>query len=76
MVFLFQAYVTLDLCTHSKIDWAEDLTDRRSIIGFCFFLFFSWLTFLISCRSKKQSIVSRSNNDAQSCALTNTTFFL
>uniref|UniRef100_A0A2N9J2S0 Reverse transcriptase Ty1/copia-type domain-containing protein n=1 Tax=Fagus sylvatica TaxID=28930 RepID=A0A2N9J2S0_FAGSY len=65
----FSAHSTLDLCAYSDADWAGDPTDRRSTIGFCFFLGDS----LISWRSKKQHIVSRSSTEAEYRALADTT---
>uniref|UniRef100_A0A2N9IVE1 Integrase catalytic domain-containing protein n=1 Tax=Fagus sylvatica TaxID=28930 RepID=A0A2N9IVE1_FAGSY len=65
----FSAHSTLDLCAYSDADWAEDPTDRRSTTGFCFFLGDS----LISWRSKKQHIVSRSSTEAEYRALADTT---
>jgi hypothetical protein len=34
----FSTHSTLDLCAYFDADWTEDLTDRRSTTGFCFFL--------------------------------------
>jgi hypothetical protein len=65
----FSAHSTLNLCAYSDADWAGDPTDRRSTTGFCFFLGDS----LISWRSKKQHIVSRSSTEAEYCALADTT---
>uniref|UniRef100_A0A2N9IB76 Integrase catalytic domain-containing protein n=1 Tax=Fagus sylvatica TaxID=28930 RepID=A0A2N9IB76_FAGSY len=65
----FSAHSTLDLYTYSDADWARDPTDRRSTTGFCFFLGDS----LISWRSKKQHIVSRSSTEAEYRALADTT---
>uniref|UniRef100_A0A2N9J8J4 CCHC-type domain-containing protein n=1 Tax=Fagus sylvatica TaxID=28930 RepID=A0A2N9J8J4_FAGSY len=65
----FSAHSTLDLCAYSDADWAGDPTDRRSTTGFCFFLGDS----LISWRSKKQHIVSRSSTEAEYRALADTT---
>ena len=59
----------LVLRTFSDADWAGDLTDRRSITGYCFLLGSS----LISWRSKKQTHVARSNTEAEYCALIDTT---
>uniref|UniRef100_A0A2N9EMK3 Reverse transcriptase Ty1/copia-type domain-containing protein n=1 Tax=Fagus sylvatica TaxID=28930 RepID=A0A2N9EMK3_FAGSY len=68
----FSAHSTLDLCAYSDADWARDPTDRRFTTGFCFFLGDS----LISWRSKKQHIVSRSSTEAEYRALADTTFEL
>ena len=65
----FSAHSTLDLCTYSDVDWAKDPIDCRSTIGFCFFLGDS----LISWRSKKQHIVSRSSIEVEYRALADTT---
>jgi hypothetical protein len=68
----FSAHSTLDLCAYSDAAWARDPTDRRFITGFCFFLG----DFLISWRSKKQHIMSRSSTEADYHALVDTTFEL
>uniref|UniRef100_A0A2N9ESX3 CCHC-type domain-containing protein n=1 Tax=Fagus sylvatica TaxID=28930 RepID=A0A2N9ESX3_FAGSY len=65
----FSAHSTLDLCAYSDADWVRDPTDRCSTTGFCFFLGDS----LISWRSKKQHIVSRSSTEAEYHALADTT---
>jgi hypothetical protein len=65
----FSTHSTLDLCAYSDADWAGDPTDRHSTTGFCFFL---W-DFLISWRSKKQHIVSRSSTEVEYRALADTT---
>ena len=65
----FSAHSIIDLCTYSNAYWVGDLTDHRSISGCCFFLGDS----LISWRSKKQHIVSRSSTEAEYCALADTT---
>ena len=65
----FIAHSTLDLCAYFDADWAGDPTNRCSTTGFCFFLGDS----LISWRSKKQHIVSRSSTEAEYRALANTT---
>ena len=60
---------SLELHAYSNADWACDPIDRCSITGFYFLLG----TSLVSWRSKKQDIVSRSNTEAEYCALVNTT---
>uniref|UniRef100_A0A2N9G735 Reverse transcriptase Ty1/copia-type domain-containing protein n=1 Tax=Fagus sylvatica TaxID=28930 RepID=A0A2N9G735_FAGSY len=65
----FSAHSTLNLCAYSDADWVGDPTDRHSTTGFCFFLGDS----LISWRSKKQHIVSRSSTEAEYRALADTT---
>ncbi|KAK2975633.1 hypothetical protein RJ640_021078 [Escallonia rubra] len=59
---------SLQLTTYSDADWGRDLVDHRSTTGFCFFLGNS----LISWRSKKQSIVSRSSTESEYRALADT----
>ncbi|KAM7489808.1 hypothetical protein LguiB_027292 [Lonicera macranthoides] len=59
---------SLVLRAYSDADWAGDPTDRRSITGYCFFLGDSLLTW----RSKKQSVVSRSSTEAEYRALADT----
>ncbi|KAM7513703.1 hypothetical protein LguiA_003286 [Lonicera macranthoides] len=59
---------SLVLRAYSDVDWAGDPTDRRSITGYCFFLGDSLLTW----RSKKQSVVSRSSTEAEYRALADT----
>ncbi|KAL3498698.1 hypothetical protein ACH5RR_041430 [Cinchona calisaya] len=56
----FSCHSILDLHAYSDADWSGDPTDRHSIIGFCFFLG----TSLISWKSKKQTITSRSSTEA------------
>ncbi|XP_047326739.1 uncharacterized mitochondrial protein AtMg00810-like [Impatiens glandulifera] len=51
------AHFSPELRAYSDADWADDLIDRRSTIGYCFFLD----TYLISWRSKKQTAVSHSS---------------
>ena len=59
----------LELHAYSDADWAGDPTDKCSITGFCFLLG----TSLVSWRSKKQDVVSRSSTEAEYRALTDTT---
>ena len=65
----YYAQSPLFLHAFSDADWARDLTDCRSTIGYCFLLGSS----LISWRSKKQTHVDRSNTEAKYCALADTT---
>ncbi|GKV22590.1 hypothetical protein SLEP1_g32448 [Rubroshorea leprosula] len=57
------------LRAYSNADWAGDPSDRRSTTGYCLFLGNS----LISWRSKKQAIPSRSSTEAKYRALEDTT---
>ena len=63
---------SLEFHAYSDANWAGDLTDRCSIIGFCFLLG----TFLVLWRSKKQDVISHSSIEAEYCALTDTTYEL
>jgi hypothetical protein len=65
----FSSHSSLDLLVYSDADWAGDPTDRRSTTGYCFLLSDS----LISWRSKKQFIVTRSSTEAEYRALADTT---
>ncbi|KAL0541716.1 hypothetical protein IC582_021771 [Cucumis melo] len=65
----FSSQSSLVLSGYSDADWAGDPTDWRSTTGYCFYLGDS----LISRRSKKQSIVSRSSIESEYRALADTT---
>ena len=60
---------SLELHAYSDADWAGDPTDRCSITSFCFLLG----TSLVSWRSKKQDVVSRSSTEVEYRALADTT---
>lgn len=45
----------------SDADWAGSLTDRRSTFGYCTYVWGN----LVTWRSKKQSVVSRSSAEAE-----------
>ena len=57
----YSAQSPLVLRAFSYVDWARDLTDRKSTTGYCFLLSSS----LISLRSKKQTFVARSSTEAE-----------
>jgi hypothetical protein len=58
----------LELCAYSDADHGSDLTDRKSVTGFCIFLGDS----LIFWKSKKQYIVCQSSIKAEYHAMTST----
>ena len=59
---------SLEFHAYSDANWAVDPTDRCSITGFCFLLGSS----LVSWRSKKQDVVSRSSTEVKYRALADT----
>ena len=63
---------SLEFHAYSDANWVGDPTDRCSITSFCFLLG----TYLVSWRSKKQDVVSRSSTKAKYRALTDTTYEL
>jgi hypothetical protein len=66
---LFPFTYFLELHAYFDVDHDNDLTDRRYVTGFYIFLG----NFLISCKSKKQSIISQSSTEVEYCAMTSTT---
>ena len=65
----FSSHSSLTLQAYSDADWAGDPTYRRSTTRYCFLMGDS----LISWRSKKQTVVARSNTEAAYRALAATT---
>ena len=65
----YSSRYSLELHAYSDADWTGDPTDRCSITGFYFLLGI----FLVSWRSKKQDVVSRSSIEAKYHVLVDTT---
>ncbi|GJZ26532.1 uncharacterized mitochondrial protein-like protein [Tanacetum coccineum] len=66
---LFPSASTLDLRAYCDVDWAGDNITRKSTTGFCVFLRDS----LISWKSKKQYVLSKSSTKAEYRAMAATT---
>ncbi|XP_020573850.1 uncharacterized protein LOC110020185 [Phalaenopsis equestris] len=66
---LFPTSYFLELRAYSDVDWGCDFTSRKSTTRFYIFLGDS----LISWKSKKQAVVSRSSTEAEYRAMTSTT---
>ncbi|GKE67695.1 uncharacterized mitochondrial protein-like protein [Tanacetum coccineum] len=66
---MFPSTSALDLRAYCDSDWAGDVVSRKSTTGFCIFLGDS----LISWRSKKQDVLSKSSTEAEYRAMAVTT---
>ncbi|XP_050217831.1 secreted RxLR effector protein 161-like [Mercurialis annua] len=66
---LLSSTSSLESCAYSDADWAGDPIDRKSTTGFFIFLGDS----LISWKSKKHDVISRSSTEAEYRAMTYTT---
>eukprot|EP00257_Ricinus_communis_P023191 XP_015583109.1 uncharacterized protein LOC107262335 [Ricinus communis] len=66
---LLSSTSSLELCAYSDADWVGDPTDRKSTTGFCIFLSDS----LISWKSKKHDVISRSSTEAEYRVMASTT---
>ncbi|KAJ9539986.1 hypothetical protein OSB04_026492 [Centaurea solstitialis] len=69
VILLFPSTSSLKLSAYSDASWDSDPSDRKSTTGFCIFLRDS----LISWKSKKQDVVSRSSTEAEYRAMAVTT---
>ena len=65
----FSSHSSLTIQAYSDADWAGDPTDCRFTTGYCFLLGDS----LISWRSKKQTVITRSSTEVEYRALAATT---
>ena len=61
----FRKYNNRDLEVYTDSSWAGELTDRRSTSGYCTYVWGN----LVTWRSKKQSVVSRSSAESEYRAL-------
>ena len=61
----FRKYNNRDLEVYTDASWAGELTDRRSTSGYCTYVWGN----LVTWRSKKQSVVSRSSAESEYRAL-------
>ncbi|GJT44548.1 uncharacterized mitochondrial protein-like protein [Tanacetum coccineum] len=66
---LFLSTYALDLHAYCDSDWAGDVVSRKSTTGFCIFLG----DYLISWKSKKQYVLSKSSTEAEYRAMAVTT---